>query len=176
MATMKSSELLADAFGRIEETVARVLNATDAERLNWRPGGTGNSIAWLLWHLTRIQDDHMAELAGVEQRWTADGFAERFGFPLDPADTGYAHSSAQVDAVRVDSGGLLLDYHRAVQRQSAELLKGLDGADFDRIVDRRWTPAVTLGVRVVSVVNDCLQHAGQAAYVRGLPMDVLRPN
>jgi hypothetical protein len=41
-------------------------------------------------------------------------------------------------------------------------------ADLDRVVDKRWDPPVTLGVRLVSVVDDDAQHVGQAAYVRGL--------
>ncbi len=45
---------------------------------------------------------------------------------------------------------------------------GLQPADLDVVVDERWDPPVTLGVRLVSVVNEVNQHVGQAAYVRGL--------
>jgi len=48
------------------------------------------------------------------------------------------------------------------------MLEGVTGTELDRIVDRRWDPPVTVGVRLVSVADDCLQHAGQAAYARGL--------
>ncbi|WP_125614213.1 mycothiol transferase [Specibacter cremeus] len=165
---MKSSELLADAFGRIDSTVREVLDGLDGTALNWRPDPAANSIAWLLWHLARIQDEQVAHVAGVDSRWRAGGFHERFGFDLDPHGTGYGHSAEQAAVVRVETAGLLLDYLGAVQTQSLDYVAGLDGADFDRIVDRRWTPAVTLGVRLVSVIDDCVQHAGQAAYVKGL--------
>ncbi|RAN78738.1 hypothetical protein B5P43_16180 [Bacillus sp. SRB_336] len=169
---MKTSELLADAFGRVGDIVGGVLDGIDVARINWRPGGTGNSVAWLVWHLSRSQDAQIADVAGVASVWQSGGYAERFGFALGPGDTGYGHSAAQVDKVRVESTGLLRGYHEAVLRQSLDYVRGLSDADLDRVVDKRWDPPVTLGVRLVSVVNDSVQHGGQAAYVKGLP-DVL---
>jgi uncharacterized damage-inducible protein DinB len=168
MASMKTSEVLADAFGRIGDSVAGVLKGLGAEALNRRPGGTGNSIAWLVWHLTRVQDSHIADAAGREQVWISQGFAARFGFDLAPAGTGYGHSPAQASRVRVDSGELLAEYHRAVLAVTLAFVADLDGPELDRVVDTAWDPPVTLGVRLVSVLQDCLMHAGQAAYVRGL--------
>lgn len=171
MASMETSELLEDSFGRIGTIVAAVLDGLEPEKLNWRPGGTGNSIAWLLWHLCRAQDEQLADVAGAESVWAADGYAARFGFDLDPADTGYGHSHAQVSAVQLDSTELLREYHEAVLARSLEFVRQLDGAALDKIVDQRWNPPVTLGVRLVSIVDDCIQHGGQAAYVKGLPAD-----
>lgn len=168
MAVMESTEVLAEAFGRIDGIVSPVLKGLDADGLNWRPGGTGNSVAWLVWHLCRGQDEQIADVAGIESVWAAGGYAARFGFDLDPADTGYGHGSAQVDKVRVESTELLREYLAAVLRQSLDYVRGLSATDLDRVVDKRWDPPVTLGVRLVSVVNDCVQHAGQAAYVKGL--------
>ncbi|WP_143671920.1 DUF664 domain-containing protein, partial [Streptomyces caniscabiei] len=80
----------------------------------------------------------------------------------------YGHGAAQVAAVRVASGDLLTGYFDAVHERTLEYVRGLGPDDLDRVVDERWTPAVTLGVRLVSVLADDLQHVGQAAYVRGL--------
>ena len=167
---MKSSELLSDAFGRIEHIVGGVLDGIKPDKLNWRPGGTGNSIAWLLWHLCRAQDEQIAHAAGVESVWTEGGYAEKFGFALDPADTGYGHNSGQVDAVHLESTEVLGGYHRAVMAASLTYVGELVDTDLDRIVDRRWNPPVTLGVRLISILDDCVQHAGQAAYIKGLPL------
>ena len=164
---MKSNELLLDAFGRIRESVADTLDGADDGILLRRPSGNGNSIAWLIWHLSRVEDAQLASAAGLEQVWTSQGFAGRFELPLSGRDTGYGHSSRQVDAVKAPAG-LLLEYYDAVHRQTVEFLAGLGDADLDRIVDTRWDPPVTLGVRLVSTIADCLQHAGQAAYARGL--------
>jgi len=169
MAAMKTSELLVDAFGRVDGIVARVLAGLDREALNRRPGGTGNSIAWLVWHLSRGQDEQIADVAGAESVWASGGYADRFGFALDPADTGYGHSSSDVDAVRVGDAGLLAEYQHAVSAASQAYVGSLSDGDLDRVVDRRWNPPVTLGVRLISIVDDGVQHGGQAAYVKGLP-------
>jgi hypothetical protein len=164
---MTSAELLVDAFGRIRGVVHRVVEGLTPEQLAFRLDPETNSIAWLVWHLTRIQDDHVAGVAGAEQVWTSHGWVERFGLPFDPRDTGYGHRADEVAAVRV-AGELLVGYYDAVHEQTARYVERLGDADLARIVDRSWDPPVTLGVRLVSVIADDLQHAGQAAFVRGI--------
>jgi hypothetical protein len=165
---MNSADLLVDAFGRIRGVVHRVVDGLTAEQLAFRLDPGANSIAWLVWHLTRIQDDHLADAFQAEQVWTSQGWVERFGLPFHPRATGYGHRAEEVAAVRVDSGELLVGYHDAVHQQTTRLVEGLQDADLDRIVDRSWDPPVSLGVRLVSVIADDLQHAGQAALVRGV--------
>lgn len=164
---MTPAELLKDAYARVVESVESVVDGLTEDQLAARPGADANSIAWLVWHLARVQDDHVAEVAGVEQVWTSQGYADRFGLPFDAAATGYGHSSAEVGQVRA-SAELLSSYARAVHEQTLSFLDTVTEAGLDRVVDRRWDPPVTLGVRLVSVVNDDTQHVGQAAYVRGL--------
>jgi uncharacterized protein DUF664 len=163
-----SAELLVDAFGRIHGVVHRAVEGLTPEQLSFRPDDEANSIAWLVWHLARIQDDHVADAADAEQVWTSEGWGERFALPFEVSATGYGHSSDDVAAVRVDSGEMLSGYHDAVHEQTLGFVKPLSDADLDRIVDKRWDPPVTLGVRLVSVISDNLQHAGQAAFVRGI--------
>lgn len=165
---MDLHELLVDAFGRVHETTHETVEGLGPDALLYRPDEEANSIAWLVWHLTRVQDDHIAGAAGTEQVWSADGWRERFGLPLPPSDTGYGHSNDDVAAVQVTSGALLLGYFDAVHERTLGFISTLRPADLDRIVDRRFDPPVSLGVRLVSVVDDCMQHGGQAAYVRGL--------
>ncbi|MFJ6793408.1 DinB family protein [Streptomyces sp. NPDC091268] len=165
---MKGTEVLADAFGRIHGVVHETVEGLPAERLNARLDPEANSIAWLVWHLTRIQDDHVADAAGLEQVWRTGHWAERFALALPAEATGYGQTAREAGAVRVDSGDLLLGYFDAVHARTLEFLRGLAAADLDRVVDEAWDPPVTLGVRLVSVIGDDLQHAGQAAYVRGL--------
>lgn len=164
---MTPAQLLSDAFDRILESGLAVLEGLDEADLVERPAADANSIGWLLWHLTRIQDDHVAGVFGTDQTWTTQGYAERFALPFDEDDTGYGHDTDDVAAVRV-APELLADYLRAVHEQTIDQLDGLGEADLDRVVDKRWDPPVTAGVRLVSVVADDLQHVGQAAYVRGL--------
>jgi hypothetical protein len=164
---MTSTEVLADAFGRIRDLVHNAVEGLSPEELAFRVDGEANSIAWLVWHLTRVQDDHVADAAGVDQVWTGSGWAERFGLPLQVSETGYGHSSEQVGVVRCD-GGQLLGYFDAVHERTLAFVRSLSDGDLDRVVDTRWNPPVTLGVRLVSVLGDDLEHVGQAAFVRGI--------
>lgn len=165
---MDVADLLTDAYGRVQEEVHRVLDGLDPALLGARVDPGANSVAWLVWHLTRVQDDHAADAFGTEQVWTADGWADRFGLPFDPAATGYGQSRADVDALAAVPAELLLGYHDAVHAQTLRLLAQVRPGDLDRVVDTRWDPPVTLGVRLVSVLSDDLQHVGQAAYARGV--------
>ena len=165
---MTSADLLVDAFGRIREAVHEVVDGLTPEQLAFRIDRQANSIAWLVWHLTRIQNDHVADAAQAEQVWTSGGWAERFGLPFGRLATGYGHTADEVAAVQVASGDVLMGYHDAVHEQTARYVEGLIDADLARIVDQSWDPPVSLGVRLVSVIADDLQHAGQAAFVRGV--------
>ncbi|WP_338703132.1 DUF664 domain-containing protein [Streptomyces sp. Q6] len=165
---MRSHDVLIEGYGRIQEEVRAVLDGLSVDDLHARPGDGANSVAWLVWHLTRVQDDHVADAAGFEQVWLAKGWADRFDLPLAKSDTGYGHTPIQVGQVKVDSGELLLGYYDAVHERTLGYLSGLTHTDLDRVVDEGWDPPVTLGVRLVSVLADDLQHVGQAAYVRGL--------
>jgi uncharacterized damage-inducible protein DinB len=164
---MTSAELLIDAFDRVRETVHEVLDGLTDDQLTHRLDADANSIAWLVWHLTRVQDDHVAGVAGIEQVHTMQGFADRFGLPFDDGDIGYGHSSADVAQVRADAESLRA-YHDAVHRLTVDYVATLTDDDLPRVVDPAWNPPVTLAVRLISVVNDASQHAGQAAFVRGI--------
>jgi hypothetical protein len=165
-----TAELLLDGFGRIRENVADVLDGLTAEQLTYRIDADANPVSWLVWHLTRIQDDHVAAAFGLPQVWSSEGWAQRLGLPAGMMDHGYGHTPGQVASVAAatSASGLLGEYHEATYAQTVKLVSGIRDADLDRIVDRRWTPAVTLGVRLVSVLDDDMQHVGQAAYARGI--------
>jgi uncharacterized damage-inducible protein DinB len=165
---MDINDTLSELFGRLPPLVRSIVEGLDREQLVARPAAQANPIGWLVWHLTRVQDHHVSELIGKEQVWVGGGWARRFGLEPDPSNHGYGHSDAQVSAVQPESAALLVEYYDAVAERTATFLEGLSAADLDRVVDESWDPPVTLGVRLVSVAVDDLQHAGQAAYVRGL--------
>ena len=167
---METADLLVDAFGRVRETVHHVVDGLTPDQLAFRPSADANSIAWLVWHLTRIEDDHVAHLAEADQVWT-EGWADRFALPFDVGATGWGQTSEEVAAVRVEDAMLLIGYQDAVHDACVAYARTVDGAELDRIVDTRWDPPVTAGVRLVSVIDDAAAHGGQAAYVRGLLLD-----
>ena len=165
---MDCKDLIIDGLNRVDENLRRALEGLTPDQLGFRPNESANSVAWLAWHLTRVEDDHISELAGRPQAWIEDRWHERFGKPGDMNDTGFGYDQAAVAAIRPESAQLLIDYYAAVHRRSLEYLQRISCADMDRVIDRRWDPPVTVGVRLISVVNDCSQHVGQLSYVRGL--------
>ena len=164
---MQTKDVLKDGFSRVQEEVDRTLEGMTAEQLAFRPDENANSMAWLVWHLARVQDNQMSEVAGREQAWIEDGWAEKFGMPPDPGNHGVGHTSKEVAGIKPD-GRLLRDYYAAVEQRTYEYLEGIDSEELDRVVDRSYSPPVTAGVRTVSVLSDVNQHAGEASYVRGL--------
>jgi len=165
MTDIHTIALLTDAFGRVRELVQRLTDNLEDPVAAYRVDSEANTPAWLLWHLTRIQDDHVAELAGVEQAWTS--WRERFDLPLPAEDTGFGHGPDDVASVRADAA-LLDGYHADVHALTLRYVEQLTQDELDRVVDTRWDPPVTASARLVSVLGDCWQHLGQAAYVIGV--------
>jgi uncharacterized damage-inducible protein DinB len=165
---MDARELMQDLFSRVDEHVHDVLEDLSVEELTTEPETGSNSIAWEVWHLTRVQDAHVAEVLERDQVYVEGSWARRFGRPDDPSDVGYGHSPAEAASVRPDDAKALGEYYDAVAVRTRELLSSLDDEGLSRIVDRNWDPPVTLGVRLISIADDDIQHAGQAAYVKGM--------
>ncbi|MHA6799321.1 mycothiol transferase [Bounagaea algeriensis] len=165
---MTSADLLVDGFERIRESVHSAADGLSADQLAYRADSAANPVAWLLWHLTRVQDDHICELAGTEQVWTAQRWHERFDLPLPVDDTGFGHTAEEVAAVRVPDPEPLLGYHDAVHEHTTAFVRGITDSELPRVVDESWDPPTTLGGRLVSVLTDGMQHVGQAEFVRGM--------
>ena len=165
---MDHAELLIELFGRIDDHVEGVLDGLDAAALTTAPAPGANTIGWLVWHLIRVQDHHVAEVLGEEQVWVRGDVAARCGLTPDPQNTGYGHTADDVGRIRPDGTDALVGYYAAVAARTRSLLERTTAEDLDRVVDERWDPPVTLGVRLVSIADDDIQHAGQAAYARGL--------
>jgi hypothetical protein len=165
---MDPKDVLVDGYSRIPQLLGMALDGLTAEQLAYRPNEEANSVAWLAWHLTRVQDKQVSDLAGREQAWIVDGWHARFDKPADPDDTGQRYTAEQVASLRPADPAVLLDYNKAVQERTAEYIRTLQPADLDRELNEpRWNPLPTVGVRLVSILSDNLQHSGQALYLRG---------
>ena len=125
-------------------------------------------MGWLVWHLTRVQDYHVSELLDAPQLWVEGDWAQRFGLTADPWNLGFGHQPSDIAAVQPESPEALVEYYDAVYARTRPVLTGLTPEALGEVIDERWDPPVTLGVRLISVADDSLQHVGQALYVRGL--------
>ena len=167
--SMEWHDLLTDSYGRVLEILESVLNGLTEDDLNWQPRHDCNSIGWLTWHLTRQQDAQISALMGEEQLWIKDGWHSKFNRPADPEDSGFGHTKEEVAAFKSPGVQTLLDYQHAALERSKEYFLALTKNDLDRELEEPWfQPLPTVGVRLISIMNDAVLHAGQAAYVRGL--------
>ncbi len=160
--------VLEDGFERIHEGVPAVVEGLSTDELLWRPDPDANHIAWLVWHLSRQQDEQVAHLAGRTSAWTEGGWADRFSLPYPARAHGYGMSSEDVAAFALPDPSRLPAYHQAVHDLTLALVGDLTVDRLREVVDRHWDPPVTVAVRLVSVLDDAAKHLGQAEYVRGL--------
>ena len=167
---MDSLDLLRDLTSRPRDVAEHLRHQLNPVSLNARPGGHPNSVAWLLWHAGRELDAQLADLAGTEQVWTADGFDQRFELGEVGDTVGYGHTPAEARRIIIEDGAGLLDYVHATLAAMDSYLGTLSAADLEDIVDEQWDPPVSRGARLVSIVDDAIQHLAQAAYVLGMPL------
>ena len=165
---MDISGLLLELYGRIPPLARSAVEGLDTDRLIESPAPGVNSIGWQVWHVARVQDQHVAAILDVDQVWATGDWAGHFGLDPDPSNTGWGHSPEDVLTVQPNGPEVLIEYLGAVQAPTSVWFETLTAADLDRVVDEGWDPPVTVGVRLVSIADDCLQDLGQAAYLQGL--------
>ena len=166
---MDGAEVVNDALGRVNRILHRAMDGVAVRTLNMQPTPESNSMAWLAWHLCRVQDHHISDLLGVPQLWVSEGWHAKFGMAKDETETGTGHTLEQVVALKVDSAALPLGYADAVYERAKQYLATVQPGDLEEEIDEpRYNPLPTVGVRLVSVIADNTQHAGQVMYARGL--------
>ena len=160
-------ELIVDGFERLPELVAEAFAGVRTADFDRPPRPGANPLGWTVWHLTRVQDGQVADMMGEPDLWVRAAWHKKFNRPPDHDDSGYGHTPAQVRAFRSPSAKVQIDYLRATTERSKEYLASLDAADLDRPLEAGPDPS-TVAIRLVSILADCHQHAGEAAYIRGL--------
>jgi hypothetical protein len=165
---MEWRELIVDGFDRLPDLAGEALAGVRAADLDWAPGPGRNPLGWTVWHLTRVEDGQIADLMGEPDLWTRDGWHRKFDRAADHEDSGYGHTPRQVAAFRSPSAKVQLDYLRATTERTKQYLASLSPSDLDRVLDEPGPDPATVGVRLLSILADCHQHAGEAAYIQGL--------
>jgi hypothetical protein len=162
-------DILADGYQRVYDTLSHVLDGLSKEDLDWQPAKDSNSIGWTAWHLIRGHDAQISSLMNSEQLWIKDRWYIKFNRKADPDDTGFGHTPKQVSAFKSPDVDTILRYQKAVTDRSKKYFRKLSKSDLDRELDEPWfKPLPTVGVRLVSVLEDGILHAGEASYIRGL--------
>ncbi len=166
---MEWQELIADGFSRVLEVLEPAFDGLTPADLDLRPNEQANSMGWTAWHLCRGADAQIAALMGANQVWTEKAWFTKFKMPPDPDNTGYGASSEEVGKFRSPEPAVILGYYREIMAHTKKYLSSLGLSDLDRKLDETWfQPVPTVGIRLVSILADSLEHAGEIAYIRGL--------
>jgi hypothetical protein len=165
---MECREMISASYKGVLETLERALDGLTKEDLNWQSRPDCNSIGWLTWHLTRVQDSFIASMMGEQQLWIQGGWHTKFGRPPEANDAGFGQTPQDLAKFKSPDIKTLLGYHRAVLERSQRYISTLSAADMDRELQGPPYLPPKLGLRLIMVLSDGLQHAGQVAYIRGL--------
>ena len=166
---MAASDVIKTSLERNWGMVDRALEGLDDTTLASRINDQSNSIAWLLWHMTRVVDTFIhTRLQDKPQLWILDGWCEKCGLSEDPETTGQGWSSERVAAWTLPPRVVLLGYLEATKNATKEYLDGLSDDDLNatRMVPPATEPrsvSEMLGI----MVFDNIVHGGQIAFLRG---------
>ncbi|MDO4887658.1 MAG: DUF664 domain-containing protein [Actinomycetaceae bacterium] len=168
---MTFADILIDSLNRSRERLDRALAGVSVEQANTQPAPQTaprtDSLTWLAWHTAREIDLQVSVLAGTTPLWFAR-YSARFALDLPDDTQDWRHSPSEAAKVTVDDLALLREYLDDAYALAVGFLRGLDESRLGEIVDDSWDPPVTLGARLVSIVDDAAQHSGQAIYTRRL--------
>ena len=162
---MELAEFITGIFIRISQVLETALDGLTEDEINQQPNPECNSIGWMVWHLTRVQDRFIAMLSNNEQVWITEKWYGKFGREADAKDIGYGHRPEDLANFKVPDTKTLLDYHHTVLEKTKRYTNELSPEELDRVIDDSRAPTVAL--RLTAFISDNLQHAGQGAYLRG---------
>ena len=151
-----------------EQVLRRALSELSTEELNSHPCGPGtNSIAWLIWHLTRIQDLSASARMGKDQAWVAEGFHAKFGMEADFMKFN-SFTPEELDAFPQMDAESLLGYYECARGYLTEYVNSLSASDLDAPVPPRPHGPENVGDALGITLADNTQHFGQIAFIMGV--------
>lgn len=165
-----AENILIDLVGRLRDGVHTLCDGLADEAATYRIDDQANTIDWLLWHSARCSDAQLHHMIGGDELWRT--WRDRLKVPLPPerlgfAEMGYGMTAADAHLV-VAPVAELAAYAQACWDELEDYVRGADDDELSRIVDDSYDPPVSAGVRLLSIIEDCIIHLGQAAYIKGV--------
>ena len=156
-------------LGHAERSLFRALEECSLEELKAQPiGPNTNSIGFVIWHLSRIQDMNTSRQMGKKQAWESEGWAEKFGKdPTDLKATGFtSEEAAGFDPV---SAQLLREYYECVRGYTEKYVSGLTPEVLDTPIENPPPGRpYNLGTSIALALGDSIQHFGQIGILMGV--------
>ena len=158
-----------DMMERNWEMIDAALEGLDESAMARQPTDQCNSVAWILWHLTRVTDMFIhTRLRDLTQVWVSEGWHEKFRMPADEEDRGVGWSASDVAQWRAPAKEVQLAYYEAVKNHAREFLANITTEELEREIVINPVPEPrTVAVCMGQMVWDTVAHGGQIAYLRG---------
>ena len=165
---MSTIDFIRGSMRQMHATYRDAIADVSADQLHWRANDNGCSIAFVLWHYYRTEDNIIQfVLQHKPTVWLDGGWDQKFGLHRTGQGTGMSLQDAQ--ALRIESKEDFMTYMEAVAQATEGYLAGLDDAALEQ-----KTIVKPLGEMPVlnAIGNMCLTHGfthlGEIAHLRGL--------
>jgi len=162
---MDLKQFIIQSLGENTEYVMRAVKDLTTVELAYRPAPHSNSIAFLCWHVTRVEDLWISRLTGRKHLYETAGWYQKFGTAAE--DFGFGYGVAELDAYKAPPMEVVMGYAMAVRQQTVDYIKGLDLDTLDEVKDFGHRQA-SIGWALAHLVDEVGEHSGQIGYLRGI--------
>ncbi len=170
---MKATELITLSLKENEEYVNDAIKKLSQDELAWRTKPHSNSIAFLMWHLARVEDLWINRiLKGGKEIYEAEGWYKKYKTEIQ--DNGAFFDEAKLKAWPVPTLKLLKEYAAAVRQTTLAYLKTLNEKDLDEPRDFTWMKG-TNGTALSHLISEIGEHSGQIGYIKGIMKGIENP-
>jgi uncharacterized damage-inducible protein DinB len=142
----------------------KALDELAQDEVAWRPTNSSNSIAFILWHMTRAEDIFINRvMQGKRELYEAEGWDEKLGTPTKT----YQYTEEELQAWPVPKVELLKEYTNSVRERTLTFLKPITSKKLSEVPMPERSP-LSIGAMLSHLCNEIAMHAGQIAYLRGM--------
>ena len=170
---MRIGEFIEKSLAESNGYVNEAIKGLSTDQLAFRPQRHSNSIAFLLWHLARVEDLWINRiLLGGKEIYELGGWYKKFGTPAQ--DSGFGYDVKTLDAWPIPKLELLRAYAAAVREKTKVYINALNTKKMDESKDFGWSRG-TIGSALSHLITEVGEHTGQIGYIRGIMKGIEPP-
>ena len=163
---MEVIELVKISLERSQEYLTRALDGLTQKEAAWSPGPECNSIAFTLWHMTRVEDFFIIRvIQGKTELYEVEGWREKLGTPAKV--TGARFTAEELQAWPVPKLETLRGYAESVREKTLALLQSVTSEELNAVPKPDRSPE-SVGAIFGRIITEVAMHVGQMAYLRGI--------
>jgi uncharacterized damage-inducible protein DinB len=163
---MEVKEILIHTLEHSQRYINTTLDGLTQEEFGWSPNAECNSIAFIFWHIARVEDIIMNTIVqSGKEIYDTEGWQKKLGTPAK--DIGYHYTLEQLHAWPVPKLEVLQKYANAVRKKTLALIKSMPAEKLSEMPKNDLLPG-SIGHILSFMGIEIALHAGQMAYLRGM--------